>query len=141
MRLTFTGDEVRRIAERSAEAPLDELRPLFHQQTEAFDGKTWADTPERGLWLVGDQGVYIMSNAPFPQEEGSRKQVVCYAKECDPTHMPFDDWWEAKQASFGPDDGGDFIPLERLIPLSNLEGLSVELTPKQFTVTPIRNED
>lgn len=59
-----------------------------------------------GFWLVGDEGVYLMSNALLNEGE---KPIVVYADECNPKTMPFDDWWSAKQASFGGDDGVEFI--------------------------------
>lgn len=64
-----------------------------------------------GLWLVGDQGVYIMSNGNLP--EGGRPLVV-YAQECHPVGNP--DWWHYKRRWFGGDDGIEFIEAERLIP-------------------------
>lgn len=60
-----------------------------------------------GFWIVGDHGVYLMHNGNRPDGENP---VVVYARECDPTKMEFDDWWDAKRASFGGDDGVDFIP-------------------------------
>lgn len=65
-------------------------------------------TGERGppaLWLVGDQGVYLMGNdkGRVPEKDGGRP--VVYARECDPTKLAFDDWWEAKHSIFGGDDG------------------------------------
>lgn len=64
-----------------------------------------------GLWLVGDQGVYIKSNGKLP--EGERPLVV-YAQECHPVGNP--DWWHYKRRWFGGDDGIEFIEAERLIP-------------------------
>ena len=61
---------------------------------------------EHGLMLVGDHGVYLMSNAP--REE---KPSVVYAQECDPTRLAFDDWWNVKNASFGCDDGAEFLSI------------------------------
>lgn len=61
----------------------------------------------RGLWLVGDQGVYLMSNGK-PEPDRANDGHVAYAKECDPT-QPFEEWWENKQASYGGDDGVDFL--------------------------------
>jgi len=45
-----------------------------------------------GLWLVGDHGVYIMSNGN-------------------------PDWYDYKRRHFGGDDGIEFIAAEQLIPL------------------------
>lgn len=66
-----------------------------------------------GLWLVGDHGVYLMSNGKLPA--GGRPLVV-YAEECDP-HTN-DDWFHIKRKTFGGDDGVDFIdatPLEAMM--------------------------
>lgn len=57
-----------------------------------------------GLWLVGDEGVYVMSNGKLA--EGQRPLVV-YAEECDPKTNP--DYWHYKRRNFGGDDGVEFI--------------------------------
>lgn len=57
-----------------------------------------------GLWLVGDEGVYVMSNGKLA--EGQR-QLVIYAEECDPKTNP--DYWHYKRRYFGGDDGVEFI--------------------------------
>jgi hypothetical protein len=79
------------------------VRPLFDEQT----GK--------GLWLVGDQGVYLMANTTDGEINSKPKpdntNAVVYADECDPTRMAFEDWWANKRRSFGNDDGVEFIPL------------------------------
>ena len=40
---------------------------------------------------------------------GSQRALVVYAEECNPDTMPFEEWWHAKRASFGGDDGCEFI--------------------------------
>lgn len=65
-----------------------------------------------GLWLVGDQGVYLLSNGKLA--EGERALVV-YSDECHPVGNP--DWWHYKRRHFGGDDGIEFLDAERLIPL------------------------
>jgi hypothetical protein len=59
-----------------------------------------------GLWLVGDEGVYLMSNTT------AKARTIVYARECDPTKLPFDTWWANKQATFGGGDGIEFVPLK-----------------------------
>jgi hypothetical protein len=63
-----------------------------------------------GLWLVGDQGIYLMSNAPFEQTKADLADKdlkhVCYAQQCDPTQKGVDDWYDVKRVAFGGDDGG-----------------------------------
>ena len=62
-----------------------------------------------GLWLVGDQGVYLMSNGKLA-EDG--KPFVVYAEECDPNKN--DEWFDVKRRTFGGDDGVEFLDAESL---------------------------
>ncbi len=90
-----------------------------------------------GLWLVGDQGVYIMSNGKLA--DGQRSLVV-YAEECHPTGNP--DWWHYKERHFGGDDGIEFLDAEGVLRLINadiaLTHLRIGLTESEITLTPIR---
>lgn len=62
-----------------------------------------------GLWLVGDEGIYLMSNGKeHPKDAMTGKNAVVYAEECNPAMDP-DKWWYVKQTSFGGDDGCDFL--------------------------------
>jgi hypothetical protein len=65
-----------------------------------------------GLWLVGDEGVYMLSNGQLA--EGARPLVV-YSEECHPVGHP--DWFDYKRRWFGGVDGIEFIDAERLLPL------------------------
>ncbi|MBO9126296.1 MULTISPECIES: DUF3085 domain-containing protein [Rhizobium/Agrobacterium group] len=65
-----------------------------------------------GLWLVGDHGVYLMSNGKLLD---GAKPLVVYAEECDPSTN--DDWFDVKRRTFGGDDGVDFIDAEQLEPM------------------------
>lgn len=75
-----------------------------------------------GLLLVGDHGVYLMSNgSPNLLIDGTQgkpsptcKAKVVYAEECNPETMPFDEWWEAKRNTFGGDDGVEFLPVDEV---------------------------
>lgn len=67
-----------------------------------------------GLWLVGDDGVYLMGNHERPMPPKGEKYAVIYAVEVDPTRLAFDNWWDAKQRSFGGDDGVEFLPLDSM---------------------------
>ncbi len=62
-----------------------------------------------GVWLVGDNGVYLCSNGKLPNGE---KPFVAYALECDPRTN--DDWFEVKRRTFGGDDGVEFIEAAQL---------------------------
>ncbi|TPL21127.1 DUF3085 domain-containing protein [Mesorhizobium sp. B2-4-9] len=65
-----------------------------------------------GLWLVGDQGVYIMSNGKLPDGE---RPLVTYSEECHPVGNP--DWFHYKRRHFGGDDSIEFISAEQLLPM------------------------
>jgi hypothetical protein len=89
-----------------------------------------------GLWLVGDQGVYIMSNGKLA--DGDRPLVI-YSDECHPVGNP--DWFHYKHRHFGGDDGIEFIDAERLIPLFDRNfrctHLHVQLTEAQVSLSLI----
>lgn len=90
-----------------------------------------------GLWLVGDEGVYLLSNGKLA--DGQRPLVV-YAKECDPTTNP--DYWHYKRQHFGGDDGIDFLDaadLLRLIEASpDATHVRIEMTDASMSIVLIR---
>lgn len=69
-----------------------------------------------GLWLVGDDGIYLMSNGipSLPENKSTTSQFVVYADECNPKVQDVDEWWAVKERTFGPDDGCDFIDLSKI---------------------------
>lgn len=85
----------------AVEQALDILRTAGTVRT-LYDQDT-----DKGFWLVGDQGVYLMPNT-------ASTQPVIYARECDPVKLDFDVWWHNKNASFGADDGIEFVPMEAI---------------------------
>jgi hypothetical protein len=101
MKLHFDKELVDRLIDHSRNA---ESRSKLY----GMDG-----TDTAGVWLVGDQGVYLMSNGTphLPRDENNpdERSLVCYADECNPETLDFENWWENKRASFGGDDGADFI--------------------------------
>ncbi|OYU57678.1 MAG: hypothetical protein CFE30_34925 [Bradyrhizobium sp. PARBB1] len=90
-----------------------------------------------GVWLVGDEGVYIMSNGKLA--DGQRSFVI-YAEECDPKTTP--DYWHYKRQYFGGDDGIDFLDAELLVrsieALASATHLTIEMTDDSMAITPIR---
>jgi hypothetical protein len=94
------------------------------------------DAPEAqpGLILVGDHGVYLMSNGkPGLTKEDGKRHVVAYAKGINPTVDDFDTWWEAKRATYGGDDGADDVPwaeaiLEMIGANPNATTLQIEIS-------------
>lgn len=89
-----------------------------------------------GLWLVGDQGVYIMSNGKLAEGRGA---LVIYAEECHPAGEP---WWDYKRRHFGADDGIQFLDAEGVLRTINgpagATHLTVRLTEASITLTAIR---
>lgn len=79
-----------------------------------------------GLWLVGDEGVYLLSNGKLA--EGQRPFVV-YAEECDPKTNP--DTWHYKRRHFGGDDGVEFIDA---VELERLTAAAPDATHLQITM-------
>jgi hypothetical protein len=67
----------------------------------------------RGLWMVTDQGVYLMSpgKPAIPGANGSMNLVV-YAQGCNP-HID-EDYYDNKRMIMGGDDGVDKVPLDFL---------------------------
>lgn len=68
-------------------------------------------TPAKGLFLVKDQGVYIMSNGTNPGDKSmSELGLIAYAKGC---HPKVDEgWWETAWDICGGDDFCEFIALD-----------------------------
>lgn len=89
-----------------------------------------------GVWLVGDEGVYMMSNGKLT--EGQRALVV-YSEQCHPVGNP--DWWHYKTRHFGGDDGIEFIEADQLIPLFNRNlratHINLQLTEAEITFSLI----
>lgn len=90
-----------------------------------------------GLWLVGDEGVYLLSNGKLAE---GQKALVCYAEECSPSTNP--DFWRYKRRYFGGDDGIEFIDADevtRLIDaMPDATHLRVQMTDTSMSLTPVR---
>lgn len=93
MRLHFTWTEVQKA--------LDEARNASTSRT------LYGSETGPGLWLVGDHGVYLMPNCT------DAPRTIVYAQECSPETSP-DTWWDVKRATFGGDDGAQFIALQTI---------------------------
>lgn len=100
MKLHFDRAAVSKLLEHTRAAP--KHKPLYEQP----------ETARPGVWLVGDDGAYLMSNGEpaLPGEDAAN--FVVYADEVNPKTMAFDSWWGNKQLSFGGDDGVDFLGLD-----------------------------
>ena len=63
-----------------------------------------------GIFLVGDDGIYIMSNAADQEKGADGKLPLAYADEANPETMSGEAVYDAKRRIFGGDDGVDFLP-------------------------------
>ena len=91
--------------------------------------------PAPALFLVGDEGIYLMSNGkpglPEDEEAAARQEAgeqffaskVAYAKGCDPKKD--DDYYENKQRIFGGDDGAETLMVSDFEPLEGFVGLNI----------------
>ena len=157
MRLHFDLASVQRLLTHAKDAP--KHRPTFDQMCDGQfrrDGKDFdfdrsnADFPTSedvdpakipaGLWLVGDRGIYLMSNGapPLLLGDSPSSHVVAYAAECDPRNPG--DWWDVKRTAFGGDDGTVFLDapfIEGLITRGVVETVCLDVTPERVeAVTP-----
>lgn len=95
----------------------------------------------KGLWLVGDEGVYFMPNTTDGVHHKARTKgdtlLAVYARECDPTKLEFSTWWANKRASFGADDGVEFFELADIEKFAHAKPkyLIVEFTPTQIILS------
>jgi hypothetical protein len=126
MLLTFDRRLVERLMEHTRKAPRHP--PLYNVQK----------TARPGLLLVGDQGIYLMSNGEPPLKGETTANLVVYADQANPDELPFEQWWEAKNRAFGGDDGGEFLELknleECLATYKQDEPLQIDLTPEQIAI-------
>ena len=90
-----------------------------------------------GLWLVGDEGVYLLSNGKLAEGQTA---LVIYSEECHPKGDI--DWWDYKRRWFGGDDGIEYFDAEQLIPLfdRNMAAthLQMHLTEDSVSLSLIR---
>lgn len=129
MKHTFEGETLQSILGHTLTTDGTPL-PTFSQQ---YDNVT----PDRGLWVVGDEGVYLMSNVNQPKESGDGS-VVCYANEVNPETMEFEDWWAAKRRGFGADDGVEFVSLPDRT--DNIAKVEIFMSPEEMRVEWIYHE-
>jgi len=96
-----------------------------------------------GLILVGDDGVYLMANVANETVLSSGVPHVAYAAEVNPKTLPFDQWWEAKRASFGGDDGTVFLSEEMIADtLSRVPSggsFLIDVSPEQIGILEVRD--
>lgn len=90
-----------------------------------------------GLWLVGDEGVYLLSNGRLAE---GLKALVVYALECDPSTNP--DYWHYKHRHFGGDDGIEYLAADEILRLLDASAgathLTIHLTETRISLVPSR---
>ncbi|HQS45134.1 MAG: hypothetical protein B7Y12_02610 [Rhizobiales bacterium 24-66-13] len=90
-----------------------------------------------GIWLVGDEGVYILSNGKLAEGQSA---LIVYAEECDPKANP--DYWHYKRQHFGSDDGIEFLDAVRLVALiaavPAATHLTITTTDDSLSITTLR---
>ena len=99
---SFKADDVRRVITHASQAKDHEVSTYGVERLEP-------GTP--AVFLVGDRGVYLMSNGlPRDVEKNGDGEMafVAYATGIDPTED--EDWYDRKVLVFGGDDGGHLLP-------------------------------
>lgn len=100
---------------------LDQVRPLVeHARASKKWGKTYGDDgPARpALWLVKDEGIYLMSNGIPPKlADGTvaapyQVGLVAYARGFDPTERDRMEVWDDAHEAVGGDDFADPLPID-----------------------------
>jgi hypothetical protein len=86
-----------------------------------------------GLFLVHDQGVYLMSNGePGDALKHTLGLYVAYAEGCHPDKN--EDWWDTSRALVGGDDFAEIIKIDSswLAACDENDELHVAVTPTEF---------
>lgn len=86
-----------------------------------------------GLWLVGDQGVYLMGN---DAERKPKENRPVYAVGIDPDID--EDWYDEKVDTFGGDDGVDDFDIDEMI---EPWLIAAEVTGREFVEAEITEEN
>lgn len=125
--------------------PWNEIQKLIEEIATASTGQPlYGEATGKGFWLVGDHGVYLMPNTTDGVHHKNLgkddTRLVVYARECNPDTMAFDDWWENKRASFGGDDGVEFLNAQEIIAMATQGGeipdsLAIDFKPSQLAVS------
>jgi hypothetical protein len=129
MRLTFSRAGVDRL--------IAELKVPNTKFRHAYSFDENKGEPQPALLLVGDQGIYLMTNV-IRNEPHKPVPFIVYAFECNADKMDFYNWWSAKQRIFGGDDGVETILLTDLeAALATYrpgEDFKVDMTKKTFAL-------
>ena len=121
---------------------VEAIKELYeHTKGCAKHKKTYGGLTGPGLWLVHDQGVYLMSNGIPHLEDPDRPKSskIVQAKGCDPKKD--DGWWEESCQLVGGDDFVEHLPIsswDRIFKLSEKCSngrIEIEVTNKSIAVS------
>jgi hypothetical protein len=116
-------------------------RELYdHARSCSHHRKAYGRDPEPALWLVHDQGVYLMSSGIPHLERPDKPEAskVVYAQDCNPDVD--EDWWDNARDLVGGDDFVEAIALdivERVFKLNLDFKLVIDLSDDKFTISYI----
>ena len=107
----------------------DEVRELYDHalSCEEFKG-AYGQKPVPSLFLVHDQGVYLMSAGipHLPNTAGKpESSKVAYAEGCSPDD---DDWWDEARRLVGGDDFAEVLPLNLFEQVLGLGLVDIRIT-------------
>ncbi|WP_297500567.1 DUF3085 domain-containing protein [Ferrovum sp.] len=151
--LRFNVGEVRKLYNHSMAAKehfasaRDAFEDKYHKGGKVVmqDGVEWPDAKNidttlipAAICLVGDQGVYLMSNGlpPMLVEGSETKRVVAYAKGVDP--RTDEEWYRVKRDVFGGDDGVEHLPLSLFSDLMEMDDdleIRVSITQRSIRIS------
>jgi hypothetical protein len=91
-------------------------------------------TTEKGIFLVKDEGIYIM-DAYADKHPDSYNRRVIYASGYNPKHDKYGDLWDRTYA-VSRDDFGEFVPMDddALIRIMRGGKITIKLTPTMLEV-------
>ena len=119
-RLFFDMEQVAGLARHAREAP---ERRMTMGQRAAIYGEDRCAVPQPGeqrlappsLWLLKDEGIYLMSPGVFPDTgptQRHRRPPVSYARGFDPNRDDRMAVWDRAQKAVGGDDFAEEIPID-----------------------------
>ena len=119
--LVFNLEQVAGLADHARNAPQNRMD--FAQREEKYgEDLMWEPQPGEqdvaapGLWLVKDEGIYLMSTGIYPEgherAQPDGRAATAYAEGFDPRSRDRMDVWDDAHAAVGGDDFSEPVPLE-----------------------------
>tara|TARA_R110000823_G_scaffold241183_1_gene365941 strand:- start:19 stop:399 length:381 start_codon:yes stop_codon:yes gene_type:complete len=91
-------------------------------------------TKEKGIFLVKDEGIYLMDAYADKHPDSYNKRVI-YASGYNPKHDKYGDLWDRTYA-VSPDDFGEFVPMDEDALIRIIRGgkVTIKLTPTTLDI-------